>query len=105
MSEEDGPKSAIELAMERLRKEDAEVEVTTRKLTDEEKAAIAEVRSPYDSRTAEQEILHRLLTRSTAICGISTPGRHPGGDVAHDHCNGLVSPGRRPASTEHLPPD
>ena len=64
MSEEDGPKSAIELAMERLRKEDAEAEVTTRKLTDEEKAAIAEVRSPYDSRTAEQEILHRLLTRS-----------------------------------------
>ncbi len=67
MSEEDGPKSAIELAMERLRKEDAEAEVTTRKLTDEEKAAIAEVRSLYDSRIAEQEILHRLLTRSTAI--------------------------------------
>jgi hypothetical protein len=77
MSEEDGPKSAIELAMERLRKEDAEAEVTTRKLTDEEKAAIAEVRSLYDSRIAEQEILHRLLTRSTAICGIWTPGRHP----------------------------
>jgi hypothetical protein len=29
----------------------------TRKLTDEEKAAIAEVRSLYDSKIAEQEIL------------------------------------------------
>jgi hypothetical protein len=62
MSEEDGPKSAIELAMERLQKEDAEAEVTTRKLTDEEKTAIAEVRSLYDSRIAEAstEVPHRL---------------------------------------------
>ena len=43
--------------MERLRKKDAEEGVTTRKLTDEEKAAIAEVRSLYDSKIAEQEIL------------------------------------------------
>jgi hypothetical protein len=45
------------LAMERLRKKDAEEGVTTRKLTDEEKAAIAEVRSLYDSKIAEHEIL------------------------------------------------
>ena len=44
--------------MERLRKQDAEEGVTTtRALTDEEKAAIAEVRSLYDSKIAEQEIL------------------------------------------------
>ena len=57
MSDDGAPKSAFELAMERLRKQDAEDGVTTRRLTDEEKAAIAEVRSLYDSKIAEQEIL------------------------------------------------
>lgn len=57
MAEDTGPKSAIELAMERLRKKDADAGVTTRALTNEEKAAIAEVRSLYDSKIAEQEIL------------------------------------------------
>jgi hypothetical protein len=57
MTEDGGPKSAFELAMERLRKQDADEGVTTRALTDEQKAAIAEVRSLYDSKIAEQEIL------------------------------------------------
>jgi len=57
------PKSAFELAMERLRKKDAEEGVTTRTLTGEEKAAIAEVRSLYDSKIAEQEILHQAAMR------------------------------------------
>src|SRR2546421_1382250 len=57
MSDEGAPKSAIELAMERLRKKDAEAGVTTRALTDEAKAAIAEIKSLYDSKIAEQEIL------------------------------------------------
>ena|SRR5215813_10172992 len=59
MADDGAPKSAFELAMERLRKKDAEEGVTTRTLTDEEKAAIAEVRSLYDSKIAEQEILHQ----------------------------------------------
>ena len=59
MTDAGAPKSAFELAMERLRKKDAEEGITTRTLTDEEKAAIAEVRSLYDSKIAEQEILHR----------------------------------------------
>ena len=59
MSEDGAPKSAIELAMERLRKKDEDAGVTTRTLTDEEKAAIAEVRSLYDSKIAEQEILQQ----------------------------------------------
>jgi hypothetical protein len=57
MTDDGAPKSAIELAMERLRKKDADEGVTTRALTDEQKAAIAEVRSLYDSKIAEQEIL------------------------------------------------
>src|SRR6266704_1528047 len=63
MSDDGAPKSAIELAMERLRKQDADEGVTTRALTDEEKAAIAAVRSLYDSKIAEQEILQASATK------------------------------------------
>ena len=55
----DAPKSALELAMERLRKKDADAGVVEHKLTDEQKAAIAEARSIYEARVAERQILHR----------------------------------------------
>ena len=55
----DAPKSAFELAMERLRKRDAEQGVVEQKLTDEQKAQIAEARSIYEARLAERQILHR----------------------------------------------
>jgi hypothetical protein len=56
---ESEPKSAYELAMERLRKKDAEQGVEPRPLTKKQRAAIAEVRSAYDARIAEREILFR----------------------------------------------
>ncbi len=56
---EGAPKSSFELAMERLRKKDAEEGVSTRAMTDEQKAAIAEVRSLYDSKIAEQDVLQQ----------------------------------------------
>ena len=55
----DGPKSAYELAMERLRQKDRESGVEDRPLTDAQKAAIAEARQVYQARMAEREILHR----------------------------------------------
>jgi hypothetical protein len=55
----DAPKSAYELAMERLKKKDAEAGIVEQKLTDEQKAAIAEARSIYEARVAERQILHR----------------------------------------------
>jgi hypothetical protein len=55
----EGPKSAYELAMERLRQKDREAGVEERPLTDEQKAAIAEARQVYQARRAEREILHR----------------------------------------------
>jgi hypothetical protein len=55
----DAPKSALELAMERLRKKDAEAGVVEHKLTDAQKAAIAEARSVYEARVAERKILHQ----------------------------------------------
>ena len=45
--------------MERLRKKDAEAGVSTRPITDEQRAAIAEVRSLSDSKIAEQNILQQ----------------------------------------------
>jgi len=55
----EGPKSAYELAMERLRKKDAETGAVEQKLSDAQKAAIAEARSIYEARVAERQILHR----------------------------------------------
>jgi len=58
MSDE-APKTAFELAMERLRQKDREVGTAERRLTDEQKASIAEVRRSYQAKVAEREILHR----------------------------------------------
>ncbi|HKH68288.1 MAG TPA: hypothetical protein VKA75_13045 [Reyranella sp.] len=55
----DAPKSALELAMERLKKKDADAGIVEQKLTDAQKAAIAEARSIYESRVAELQILNR----------------------------------------------
>jgi hypothetical protein len=56
---DDKPKSAVELAMERLRKRDADTGVAERPPTEEQKAAIAEARSLHASKVAELEILQR----------------------------------------------
>jgi hypothetical protein len=61
---EGAPKSAYELAMERLRKKDAEQGITTRRLSDEEKAAIAEVRNLYEARLAQEDVLYQSKIRT-----------------------------------------
>lgn len=60
---EDAPKSSYELAMERLRKKDAEAGVLQRQLTDEQREAIAEARRVAEARLAEREILHQSAVR------------------------------------------
>jgi len=60
-----GPKSAYELAMERLKKKDQEAGIEERPVTDEQRAAIAEVRRVYEAKLAEREILHRASLRKT----------------------------------------
>jgi hypothetical protein len=60
---EDAPKSSYELAMERLRKKDAEAGVHERPLTDEQREAIAEARRVAEARLAEREILHQSAVR------------------------------------------
>ena len=56
---DDAPKSAYELAMERLRQKDKEASVEERPLTEKQKAAIAEARQFHQAKSAEREILHQ----------------------------------------------
>jgi hypothetical protein len=56
---DEAPKSAYELAMERLRRKDEEAGVAERSLSDEQKAEIAEVKRVYAAKVAEAEILHQ----------------------------------------------
>jgi len=53
------PKSAYELAMEKLRKKDAEAGVEEQVLTEDQRQAIAEARSVHDARVAERRIMHQ----------------------------------------------
>jgi hypothetical protein len=59
---DDQLKSAYDLAMERFKKKDAEAGVVHQPVTDDQKAAIAELRSQYQAKIAELEILHRGQT-------------------------------------------
>jgi LPS O-antigen subunit length determinant protein (WzzB/FepE family) len=63
MSEDDEPKSAYELAMERLQKKDADAGVEIMPLTEQQRAAIAEVRNFYEAKAAEVEVLHQSALR------------------------------------------
>ena len=62
---DDAPKSAYELAMERLRKKDAESGVQETPLTDAQREAIAEARKVYEARVAERRIMHRSALVAT----------------------------------------
>jgi hypothetical protein len=56
----DAPKSAYEIAMEKLRQRDQERgEKSPARLTAAQKRAIGEIRKKYEARVAEMEILHR----------------------------------------------
>ena len=59
MSDEEAPKSAYELILERLKQKDRADGVTQRVLSDEQKQRIAELRRVYEAKLAEREILHQ----------------------------------------------
>ena len=65
MPDDTGLKSAYELAMERLKKKDADAGIEAVSLTDEQKAAIAEARNFYDAKIAEQEVLYQSKMRGS----------------------------------------
>jgi hypothetical protein len=64
MTDDGAPKSAYELAMERLRKKDAEEGIERKPVTDAQRASIAEVRNFYESKLAEIDVLHQGRMRT-----------------------------------------
>ena len=64
MSDESAPKSSYELAMERLRKKDADAGIEQKPLTDAQRAAIAEIRNVYEARLAQIDVLHQGKLRA-----------------------------------------
>lgn len=56
---DEAPKSSYELAMERLKKKDAEEGVREKALSEEQKQEIVEVRKTYGARLAQEEILFK----------------------------------------------
>ena len=60
---DDAPKSSLELAMERLKRKDAEQGVSERPLTEQQKNEIAEVRQNYGAKLAQEEILFKSKTQ------------------------------------------
>ena len=60
---DDAPKSAVELAMARFKKQDAEQGVSERSLTDDQKTEIADVRKTYGAKLAQEEILFKSKTQ------------------------------------------
>jgi hypothetical protein len=64
MSDDAPPKSAYELAMERLRRQDGEAGTEPQVVTAAQKAAVAEIRNFYEAKLAELEVLRqsRLLS-------------------------------------------
>jgi hypothetical protein len=63
--QDDAPKSALEIAMARLRQKDAESGEQTVPLTDEQKARIAEVRQAAQAKLAQEDILYQASLAKT----------------------------------------
>ena len=63
--DEGAPKSAYELAMERLLKRDQEAGEGGLPLSEEQRGEIAEVKKVYQAKLAEQEILHKAALKTT----------------------------------------
>ena len=66
MSEDDAPKTAYEIILERLKKKDHDEGVEERPVTDEQRGRIAELRKVYEARLAEREILYQSSRRKAA---------------------------------------
>jgi hypothetical protein len=66
LSEDDAPKTAYEIILERLKKKDREEGVEERPFTDEQRARVAELRQVYEARLAEREILYQSSRRKAA---------------------------------------
>jgi hypothetical protein len=65
MADEKTLKSSYELAMERLRQKDAEAGIDVHPISDAQRAAINEVRTFYEAKIAEAQVLYESKMRAT----------------------------------------
>jgi hypothetical protein len=63
--QDEAPKSALEIAMARLRQKDADSGEPTATLTDEQRARIAEVRQASQAKLAQEDILFKSSLAGT----------------------------------------
>lgn len=63
--EDDAPRSALEIAMARLRQKDVETGERAVTLSDEQKARIAEVRQATQAKLAQEDILYKSSLATT----------------------------------------
>jgi len=66
LSEEQEPKTAYELILERLKQKDEAEGKSERPLSAEKKARIGELRKVYEAKLAEREILHQADRRKAS---------------------------------------
>ena len=64
MSDDSAPKSSYELAMERLRKKDADAGIEQKPLTEAQRSAISEIRNVYEAKLAQIDVLHQSKLRA-----------------------------------------
>ena len=65
MTDEKPLKSSLELAMERLAQKDADAGITSKPVSEAQKASIAEARNFYEAKIAELEVLHQSKIKGT----------------------------------------
>ena len=65
------PRSAVELAMEKLARQDAEAGIKSQALTAQQKQGIAEARRNYEAKVAECRILH-----TSKLVEVADPNTH-----------------------------
>jgi hypothetical protein len=63
--QDEAPKSALEIAMARLRQKDDETGERTQVLTDDQKARIADVRQASQAKLAQEDILFKSSLATT----------------------------------------
>jgi hypothetical protein len=63
VAEDEAPKTAYEIILERLQRKDREAGVEQQQLSEEQRTRIAELRRVYEAKLAEREILHHAALR------------------------------------------
>jgi len=63
VAEDEAPKSAYEIILERLKRQDRETGVEEKPLREGQREQIAELRKLYEAKLAEREILHHSALR------------------------------------------